>query len=103
MPLQEELAAELCLLAPARLEHLIPPMPRMMHAVLHALHGTDQSVTVALKVRHGDMATPGDRSTDGMCPLYDVTTCANSSHAGVGWTPSILSSSSVAWLELYAI
>jgi hypothetical protein len=35
--LQEELAAELCLLAPARLEHLIPPMPRMMHAVLRAL------------------------------------------------------------------
>ena len=47
---QEELAAELCLLAPARLEHLIPPMPRMMHAVLRALHGSDQSVSVALKV-----------------------------------------------------
>ena len=48
--LQEELAAELCLLAPARLEHLIPPMPRMMHAVLRALRGSDQSVSVALKV-----------------------------------------------------
>ncbi|PRW20721.1 phosphotransferase inositol or phosphatidylinositol kinase [Chlorella sorokiniana] len=48
--LQEELAAELCLLAPARLEHLIPPMPRMMHAVLRALRGSDQSVAVALKV-----------------------------------------------------
>lgn len=50
---QEELAAELCLLAPARLEHLIPPMPRMMHAVLRALHGSDQSVSVALKVMMG--------------------------------------------------
>lgn len=49
--LQEELAAELCLLAPARLEHLIPPMPRMMHAVLRALRGSDQSVSVALKVQ----------------------------------------------------
>ncbi|KAI3434549.1 hypothetical protein D9Q98_002622 [Chlorella vulgaris] len=49
-PVQEELAAELCLLAPARLEHLIPPMPRMMHAVLRALRGSDQSVSVALKV-----------------------------------------------------
>ncbi|KAL4439666.1 hypothetical protein ABPG75_002667 [Micractinium tetrahymenae] len=49
-PIQGELAAELCLLAPARLEHLIPPMPRMMHAVLRALRGTDQSVSVALKV-----------------------------------------------------
>ncbi|PSC74456.1 transformation transcription domain-associated -like [Micractinium conductrix] len=49
-PTQEELAAELCLLAPARLEHLIPPMPRMMHAVLRALHGSNQSVSVALKV-----------------------------------------------------
>ena len=49
-PLQEELAAELCLLAPARLEHLIPPMPRMMHAVLRALRGSDQSVSVARKV-----------------------------------------------------
>lgn len=48
--LQEELAAELCLLAPARLEHLIPPMPRMMHAVLRALRGSDASVAVALKV-----------------------------------------------------
>lgn len=48
--MQEELAAELCLLAPARLEHLIPPMPRMMHAVLRALRGSDQSVAVALKV-----------------------------------------------------
>jgi len=47
---QEELAAELCLLAPARLEQLIPPMPRMMHAVLRALRGGDQSVSVALKV-----------------------------------------------------
>ena len=55
---QEEQAAQLCLLAPARLEHLIPPMPRMMHAVLRALRGSDQSVAVALKVRHQALSVP---------------------------------------------
>lgn len=46
----EEEAAELCLLVPARLEHLIPVLPRMMHAVVLALNGADRSVHVALKV-----------------------------------------------------
>ena len=47
---EEEIAAELCLLVPAKLEHLIPLLPRMMHAVVRALNGsTDRSVSVALK------------------------------------------------------
>ena len=46
----EEAAAELCLLVPARLEHLIPVLPRMMHAVVLALNGSDRSVHVALRV-----------------------------------------------------
>eukprot|EP00887_Chlorella_sp_A99_P004017 scaffold11.g4017.t1 len=41
---EADAAAELCLLVPARLEHLIPPMPRLMHAVAHALaSGSDQA------------------------------------------------------------
>jgi transformation/transcription domain-associated protein len=46
----EEAAAELCLLVPARLEHLIPVLPRMMHAAVRALNGSDRSVHVALRV-----------------------------------------------------
>jgi len=46
----EEEAAELCLLVPARLEHLIPVLPRMMHAVVLALNGSDRSVHIALRV-----------------------------------------------------
>lgn len=46
----EEAAAELCLLVPARLEHLIPVLPRMMHAVVLALNGSDRSVHIALRV-----------------------------------------------------
>lgn len=46
----EEEAAELCLLVPARLEHLIPVLPRMMHAAVRALKGSDRAVSVALKV-----------------------------------------------------
>ena len=41
---------ELCLLAPARLEHLIPTMPRLMRTMLHALCGSERLVGVALKV-----------------------------------------------------
>ena len=48
--MQAELASELCLLAPARLEHLIPIMPRLMHAILQALNGSERSVGIALKV-----------------------------------------------------
>lgn len=47
---EEEAAAELCLLVPARLEHLIPLLPRMMHAAVRALTGSDRSVGVALRV-----------------------------------------------------
>ena len=47
---EQDAAAELCLLVPARLEHLIPPMPRMMHAVVHALGGSEQCVGCALRV-----------------------------------------------------
>jgi hypothetical protein len=46
----EEAAAELCLLVPARLEHLIPVLPRMMHAAVRALNGSDRSVHIALRV-----------------------------------------------------
>lgn len=46
----EEAAAELCLLVPARLEHLIPILPRMMHAAVRALNGSDRSVHIALRV-----------------------------------------------------
>ena len=49
-PPQELLLLELCLLAPARLEHLIPPMSRMMRAILYALQGSERLVGVALKV-----------------------------------------------------
>ena len=46
----EEICSEICLLVPARLEHLIPLIPRMMHAALRALNGSDRTVHVALRV-----------------------------------------------------
>ncbi|KDD71171.1 hypothetical protein H632_c5645p0, partial [Helicosporidium sp. ATCC 50920] len=46
----EEVAAELCLLVPARLEHLIPSMPRLLGAAVAALGGSERSASVALKV-----------------------------------------------------
>lgn len=46
----EEAAAEVCLNVPARLEHLIPLLPRMMHAAVRALTGSDRVVEVSLRV-----------------------------------------------------
>ena len=46
----EELAAELVLLVPARLEHLIHILSRMMQAAVRALNGSDHSVNIALRV-----------------------------------------------------
>ena len=46
----EEMCAEICLLVPARLEHLIPLIPRMMHAAVVALNSSDRSVHIALRV-----------------------------------------------------
>ena len=46
----EEMCAEICLLVPARLEHLIPLIPRMMHAAVVALKSRDRSVHIALRV-----------------------------------------------------
>ena len=62
-PEEEESAAEMCLLVPARLEHLIPAMPRMMPAVVRALRGGERSVQVALRVLDVwvDSFNPGKR------------------------------------------
>ncbi|KAL6768445.1 hypothetical protein ACKKBF_B39155 [Auxenochlorella protothecoides x Auxenochlorella symbiontica] len=49
-PAAGELCAELCLLAPARLEHLIPVMPRLAAALVTALKGSDRAASVALRV-----------------------------------------------------
>jgi transformation/transcription domain-associated protein len=46
----EEMCAEICLLVPARLEHLIPLIPKMMHAAVVALNSGDRSVHIALRV-----------------------------------------------------
>lgn len=46
----QEMCAEICLLVPARLEHLIPLIPKMMHAAVAALNSNDRSVHIALKV-----------------------------------------------------
>lgn len=46
----EEMCSEICLLVPARLEHLIPLIPRMMHAAVVALNAGDRSVHIALRV-----------------------------------------------------
>ena len=46
----EEMCAEICLLVPARLEHLIPLIPRMMQAAVVALNSGDRSVHIALRV-----------------------------------------------------
>ena len=46
----EEMFAEICLLVPARLEHLIPLIPKMMHAAVVALNSSDRSVHIALRV-----------------------------------------------------
>jgi transformation/transcription domain-associated protein len=46
----EEICAEICLLVPARLEHLIPLIPRMMRAAVVALNSSDRSVHIALRV-----------------------------------------------------
>ena len=46
----QEMCAEICLLVPARLEHLIPLIPRMMQAAVVALNSSDRSVHIALRV-----------------------------------------------------